>query len=142
MGHNAIVIERLLQLGWVSPYFIWPNINPFRRAGSVEAAVPASHTAADIVERESALRNARRSTQQARHDGRGMYGRDPLGLLPFELRYVSQRQPPDRWVVDLGHDDDQMLPSQAYFEIPKPEDRLFVPPEYVPLWERHGWRRG
>lgn len=32
--------EWLLDAGWVSPYFIWPNINLFRRAGSITAAVP------------------------------------------------------------------------------------------------------
>jgi hypothetical protein len=33
--------ERLLAAGGVSPYFIWPNINPFRRASSITDAVPA-----------------------------------------------------------------------------------------------------
>lgn len=53
--------ERLLAAGWVSPYFIWPNINPFRRAGSITAAVPAPGAAAEMAEEESSLRNARRA---------------------------------------------------------------------------------
>jgi hypothetical protein len=31
--------ERLLQAGVISPYFIWPNINPFREKGSLIKAV-------------------------------------------------------------------------------------------------------
>jgi hypothetical protein len=64
-----------------------------------------------------------------------------LGLLAFELRFVSRRQPPDRWVVDLGRDDEVLLLPQAYLRIPNPEDRLVVPAEYVPPWEQHGWKR-
>jgi len=134
--------ERLLEQGWVSPYFIWPNINPFRRAGSVEGAVPAPGTAAELAQREKPLRDARRWVRQAREQQVGLYqAGDPLGLLAFELRFVSRRQPPDRWVVDLGRDDEVLLPPQAYVRIPNPEDRLFVPAEYVPLWEQHGWKR-
>jgi len=29
---------------------------------------------------------------------------------------------------------------QSYFKIPFPEDRLFVPPEFVPLFAARGWR--
>jgi hypothetical protein len=60
----------------------------------------------------------------------------------FELRFLSRRQPPDRWVIDLGRDDDALLPPQAYFTIPNPEDRLYIPGEYVPLFVEAGWRRG
>jgi len=66
---------------------------------------------------------------------------DPLRLLPFELRFVSERRPPHRWVVDLGREDDVLLLPQAYHMIANLEDRLFVPPEYVPLWVERGWRR-
>jgi hypothetical protein len=33
-----------------------------------------------------------------------------------------------------------MLRPQSYFKIPNPEDRLFVPPEFVPLFAAKGWR--
>jgi hypothetical protein len=52
------------------------------------------------------------------------------------------RQPPDRWLVDLSSDAEILLPAQAYPDVALPEDRLFVPAEYVPLWESHGWKRG
>jgi hypothetical protein len=127
----------------VSPYFIWPNVNPFRRAPSVTEAVPAPGTAAQLAARERSLRQARRWVQQARDRHAGLYQQqDPLRLLPFELRLLARRQPPDRWVVDLGRGDDVLVPPQFYFEVANPEDRLFVPAEYVPLFVERGWRRG
>jgi hypothetical protein len=56
----------------------------------------------------------------------------------FELRFLARRQPPDRWLVNLSHDAEALLPPQAYPKVPLPEDRLFIPTEYVPLWEQHG----
>jgi hypothetical protein len=49
--------------------------------------------------------------------------------------------PPDRWVIDLSKEEDVLLP-QHYHAIPFPENRLFVPAEFVPLFLEHGWRRG
>jgi hypothetical protein len=75
--------------------------------------------------------------------GVGLYeAADPLRLLPFELRFLARRQPPDRWLVDLSSDDSVLLPPQSYTTVAHPEDRLFVPAEYVPLWEQTGWKRG
>jgi hypothetical protein len=45
--------ERRLGAGWVSPYFIWPNINPFREAGSVVGAVPRPGSAAELAESDT-----------------------------------------------------------------------------------------
>jgi len=45
-------------------------------------------------------------------------------------------------LVDLSVDAEVLLPPQAYPDVARPEDRLFVPAEYVPLWEQHGWKRG
>jgi endonuclease YncB( thermonuclease family) len=135
--------ERLLEAGLVTPYFIWPNVNPFRRQRPISAAVPAPVTANQLAEAESSLRQARGWVSQAREQGVGVFDRaDPLRLLPFELRFLSRRQPPDRWVIDLGRDDDVLVPPQAYFTIPNPEDRLYIPGEFVPLFVEAGWRRG
>jgi hypothetical protein len=135
--------ERLLAAGWVSPYFIWPNINPFRRAGSITEAVRPPGGAAELAERDVSLRAARAAVAQARDDRVGLYeAADPLRLLPFELRFLGRRQPPDRWLVDLSSDDNVLLPPQAYTTVAHPEERLFVPAEYVPLWEQTGWKRG
>lgn len=134
--------ERLLQQGWLTPYFIWPNINPFREAPSIVDAVPAPGSAADLAATDPALRKARTWAQKARTDEIGLHKPDdPLRLQAFELRFIARRQPPDRWVVDLTRNDRHLIPPQDYIEIPYPEDRLFIPAEYVPLWEQHGWRR-
>jgi hypothetical protein len=61
--------------------------------------------------------------------------------MPFELRFLARRSPPDRWVIDLSADDDRLHPPQSYIAIPNAEDRLFLPAEYVPLFVENGWRR-
>ncbi|MGH3145637.1 MAG: hypothetical protein ACRDTR_07520, partial [Rubrobacter sp.] len=66
----------------------------------------------------------------------------PLSLEPFEVRLLSRRRPPDRWVIDLGDEGDLLIPPQEYYTVPHAEDRLFVPEEYVPLFVEAGWRRG
>jgi endonuclease YncB( thermonuclease family) len=133
--------ERLLAAGMVKPYFIWPNVDPFLREPSISAAVIPPR-AARRVGGDNALGAAREAVRAARERGLGVFeAQDPLRLQPFEMRYLSRRRPPDRWVIDLGEDDDLLVAPQRYHEIPNPEDRLFVPEEYVPLFVEAGWRR-
>jgi len=137
--------ERLLQAGMVSPYFIWPNINPFmsqEKRGSVRSAVPEPHTAHTLATTDEALRNARQSVQEARQRQVGIFeAHQPLRLQPFEVRFLSRRHPPDRWVIDLSQNDDVLMQPQHYHRVPHVEDRLFIPAEYVPLFVEKGWRR-
>ncbi len=134
--------ERLLEAGKVSPYFIWPNIDPFRRAGSVVKAVPAPGTAGQWASESEALRRARRSVQAARERGLGIFdAHDPLRLQPFEVRFLGRRARPDRWLIDLSRDDDVLIRPQQYYTVPRLEDRLFIPEEYVPLFEERGWHQ-
>lgn len=135
--------SRLLTAGLALPYFIWPNVNPFRKQGSLIEAVPAPGTTSLVASRESALRAARLAVRAARAEQRGVFeAADPLRLAPFELRFLAGRRAPSRWVVNLSSDSDRLLPPQRYIEIPNDEDRLYVPAEYVPLWVERGWRRG
>jgi hypothetical protein len=62
--------------------------------------------------------------------------------MPFELRFIARRQPPDRWVIDLSSDSEELVPPQRYYRVANPEDRLFVPAEFVPLFTYVGWRVG
>jgi len=134
--------ERLLEAAKVSPYFIWPNINPFRRQGSVSAAVIPPNTANDIANAENTLRLARLWVQNGRQQQFGIFEvNNPLRLEPFEVRFLARRNPPKRWVIDLSKNDDILLKPQAYHTIPHSEDRLFIPEEYVPLFVEAGWQR-
>jgi hypothetical protein len=134
--------ERLLERGMVTPYFIWPNIDPFRKSTGLENAVPRPRGAAALAEAPGALSRARLSVKEARSAGLGIFAADELKLYPFELRFLARREPPNRWVIDLTRDDDRLLPPHKYYRVGFPEDRLFVPSEYVPLFEHKGWRRG
>ncbi len=66
---------------------------------------------------------------------------NPLRLEPFELRFLAQRRAPERWVINLSKNDSVLLASQEYYTTPNVEDRLFIPDEYIPLFEASGWKR-
>lgn len=126
--------ERLLVAGEALPYFIWPNVDPFRVQPSLVAAVPRPGSSPP-------LRNERAAVAAARERRLGLWGGDePLRLFPFELRFLARLAPPERWVIDLAARDDRLLAPQLYPRIERPEDRLFVGEAYVPLFESRGWR--
>lgn len=132
--------ERMLEQAAVSPYFIWPNTDPFIKATSIADAVPRPSKATTWANK-GALGKARKATRNARTNGLGVFdAADPLRLEAFELRFVSRRRPPDRWVIDLGVDSDALLKPQSYHTIARVEDRLFVPAEYLPLFKEAGWK--
>jgi endonuclease YncB( thermonuclease family) len=134
--------ERMLQAAWATPYFIWPNLNPFRKQPAITHAVIPPGSAHDVAESDRSLRQARQWIREARENKVGIFSADdPLRLLPFELRFLSRRQPPDRWVIDLGKNEDTLLPPQAYCTIENIEDRLFIPPEFLPLFLESGWKK-
>jgi endonuclease YncB( thermonuclease family) len=133
---------RLLKGGWVNPYLIWPNINPFRKESSLQAAVIKPGTANTIATKDSVLRDARESVQAARQSQIGVFdSQNPLRLQAFELRFLGERRLPARWVIDLSKNDDVLIPPQEYHTIPNVEDRLFIPADYLPLFEKAGWRQ-
>ena len=104
--------------------------------------MPTPGTVAQAAAADPALAAARASVKAARQRQIGLYGAArPLRLLAFELRMLSRRLPPQRWLVDLGSDGDTLVQPQAYPSVPLPEDRLFIPAEYVPLWVAKGWQR-
>jgi endonuclease YncB( thermonuclease family) len=138
--------ERLLVTGAVGPYFIWPNLDPFRTQPRLVDAVPkpgSSRPRGVSAAAAQPLDDARESIRTARAQQLGVWAPAPDGLRlePFELRFLARRQPPDRWVIDLSAGDDRLLAPQLYRKIANPEDRLFVPAEYVPLFVDRGWRR-
>lgn len=133
---------QMLALGRALPYFIWPNINPFRREPSL---VDAVYDDPDIfrakVSSDSSLQEARRLFKQARIDKLGVFSDQefqPLVLEPFELRMLGRKSAPSRWFIDLAALDHYLHPPERYFAH-LPEDRLFIPEHFVALFESKGW---
>lgn len=135
--------ERMLELGITSPYFIWPNINPFRRAGSLVDAVPQPGNIQAVANAANGLGPARQWVHAARQQQHGIFeAGNPLRLEPFELRFLARRSPPHRWVIDMGDAATTTLVRPTnYHTIQNIEDRLFVPAEYVALFVEAGWQR-
>jgi len=134
--------ERLLYAGAVSPYFIWPNINPFRERKPLVNAVIEPKKAKEEVQRDALLRKAREGFRRARREERGIFNPEgPLQLEPFEIRFLAGQRPPTRWVIDLGKNDDVLIKPEKYYTIKNQEDRLYLPGEYVSLFVEKGWKR-
>ncbi len=132
--------ERMLQNGASLPYFIWPNIDPFREPSLLDAVI-APGAANRVATETPALRRARDLVHRARAARAGVFdAANPLLFEAFEVRYLGRRKPPDRAVIDLSRDDDMILRPQSYFRIANPEDRLFIPSHFVPLFVSRGWR--
>ena len=132
--------ERQLEKGVALPFFIWPNVDPFRDVDLLDAVLEPG-SAPDVANRPGALKRARRFVQEARAAKQGVF--DPDDLLrfeAFEVRFLARRQPPDRAVIDLSRADDVILDAQHYFRIPNAEDRLYIPAHFVPLFIARGWR--
>jgi endonuclease YncB( thermonuclease family) len=139
--------ERMLGTGLAAPYFIFPNVDPFRSQGSLLKSAEEAQSPQTILRKARRLRDARNAVKAARaaHDGRGsgIFDRDnPLLFQAFELRFLADRRAPVRWIIDLSGDDKLLHHPQTYPDIPLEEDRLWVPEEFVPLFEAAGWRRG
>jgi hypothetical protein len=132
--------ERILEKGAALPYFIWPNIDPFRDVSLLDAVI-SPRMARKVADATPALRRAREFVQQARLNGLGVFNpANPLRFEAFEIRYLGRREAPNRAVIDLSRDDDVILRPQSYFRIPNPEDRLFIPPAFISLFVSRGWR--
>jgi endonuclease YncB( thermonuclease family) len=134
---------RLLNSGLISPYFIWPNIDPFRKAGSLLDAVPPPFSDIPASEDGRKLRDAQAAVRAARQMQVGLFdAQDPLRLQPFEVRFLAQRRAPNRWVINLSAADNMLIPPQEYYTVPNVEDRLFIPDDYVLLFVEKGWQKG
>lgn len=65
-GQASAYNERLLRDALVISYFIWHNINPFKKAGSLVEAVIKPGQAADTTDADKTLRMAREWVSSAR----------------------------------------------------------------------------
>ena len=79
--------------------------------------------------------------QKAREKHLGVFdAMSPLLLEPFELRFLSRRGLPSRYVIDLSSDSDEMIHPHSYYRVANPEDRMWIPEVYVPFFEKQGWK--
>jgi hypothetical protein len=134
--------ERMLEKGAALPYFIWPNIDPFR-ASTLLNSVLDPGTANQVAEASPALKRARDFVKQARVNGSAntvFNTANPLRFEAFEVRFLGRREVPNRAVIDLSQNDHVILHPQTYFRIPHAEDRLFIPPEFISLFAARGWQ--
>lgn len=133
--------ERQLASGWGAPYFIWPNIQPFLlvKAFSKENVIPKNFW--NLIKKAEKLHMSRKSVVNARNSNKGIFNStDPLKLMPFELRIISRKKSPDRFVIDLRDEgNNQLLKPEEYIKIPHQEDRLFIPGEFIPIFQMYGW---
>jgi endonuclease YncB( thermonuclease family) len=97
--------ERMLQEGYAAPYIIWPNTDPFIQQGSVIDSVPDINSFQQVIRKSKRLNKGRDYVKEARDASKGIFNSsNPLLLLPFELRYLARRSPPDRYVLDISLD--------------------------------------
>jgi len=133
--------ERQLATGWAVPYFIWPNVQPFLsiKAFSRENVLPQNFWT--LIKKAGKLHQARKFVGDARNSNKGIFhGNNPLKLMPFELRIISRKKGPDRYVIDLRDEGNNvLLKPEEYIKIPHQEDRLHIPSEYVPIFQVFGW---
>lgn len=144
-AHALSYNERLLASGAVLPYFIFPNLQPFMAGRPFDALSIKPDGFWALVGKAGKLAAAREAVAAARANGHGVFDpADPLAVLPYELRFIARlgSTGPDRCVIDLGKPGSHcILPPERYFEISRVEDRLFIPREFVPLFELNGWQR-
>lgn len=134
--------QRLLERGLAFPYFIWPNINPWKLTDSVMEAVIQPGTALTSMAENREISFARDNVRKAREQHIGLFdATDPALLEPFELRAIARRSLPRRWVIDLSKNDNILIHPHNYYTVPHPEDRLFIPRHFVPLFVEQGWKK-
>jgi hypothetical protein len=96
--------------------------------------MPPPEELRDSVEGDPALSQAREFAPEARTQHLGIFEEDSvLLLMPFELRYLSRRRTPSRYVLDLSKAEAKLLKPSDYHKVENLEDRLFIPSHFVPL---------
>ena len=140
--------DRMLKSGYSLPYFIWPNINPFRKEPSIiDAVYNSPQELRDKINNDYLFSQARQNVKKARSEQIGVFESNfefenqqtvKLLLEAFELRFLSRQKPPSRFFINLNATDNKVLPPTEYYNYLS-EDRLFIPEEYIPLFKKKGW---
>ncbi len=133
---------RMLEAGATLPYFIWPNVNPFRKESSLVAALfdnPGKFR--ENLQKDNTLQKARELVKNARSKELLLFqAGNELILEAFELRYLGRKKAHSRWFINIESGDYLLHHPLSYLHF-LPEDRLFIPDHFVPLFESKGWYR-
>lgn len=140
--NNPSYNEHQLASGYGIPYFIWPNVQPFMNADPFKENNIQPEKFRKKLSKPNKLTEARKKFSEARKNRMGIYTKGmELKLMPFEFRFISRGKGPDRYVIDLSDTgSQQLIQPQNYYTIPNPEDRLWIPKEYVELFRKCGWK--
>jgi endonuclease YncB( thermonuclease family) len=111
----------LLQAGYALPYPIYPN------------AVTPSEDGEWNYER---IQEIQKATVRAKKHNLGIWAHIDI-LLPMELRFLTRREKPAKYCVDL--ETNTLYPPEHYFKVPV-ENRLFFYPRDVVLAVQHGFK--
>jgi hypothetical protein len=125
---DLLVIERLLEAGVANPYFIWPNVDPFRGPSSLAAAVSEPGTASQLTRGDNALAEARTWVRAAREAGAGVFSKDDPLLQAFEVRFLSRQSTIE---VDRGEREVRRPPRSAGYR-PEQGGRRAAPAPALP----------
>lgn len=136
--------EKLLKEGFSIPYFIWPNVNPFRedavQINTLRDAIYPADEFYDKINADERLSEVRNSVKNAQLNHTGIFAKDnPLLIQPFELRYLFRRQAPDRYVLDMSSKEHPVLLKPTEYFTVAYEDRLFVDEIYLHLFKQKGY---
>lgn len=133
---------RQLANGAATPYFIFPNVDPFLRiTNPLDKKIIAPDGFWKFMSKAAKLNGARAAVQNARKRQVGIYNpADPLRLLPMELRSIARGSKPNRFVIDLGQPgSNKLLDPELYFTIENVEDRFYLPPMFTDYFVMAGW---
>ncbi len=134
---------RQLAGGFATPYFIFPNVDPFLRIfNPLDERIIQPEGFWKIMNNAGKLQAARAAVKNAREKKRGVYNEtDPLRLLPMELRTLARGSKPSRYVIDLGQPGtDTLLDPELYFTIKNVEDRMYIPGNFGEYFQLAGWK--
>jgi endonuclease YncB( thermonuclease family) len=133
---------RQLAGGFATPYFIFPNVDPFLRISNpLDKKIIAPDGFWKFMTNASKLTSARAAVKGARNRQAGIYNpTDPLRLLPMELRFIARGSKPNRPVIDLGQPGvNKILDPELYFTIENVEDRFYLPNMFEDYFKLAGW---
>jgi hypothetical protein len=130
--------ERQIASAFALPLFIWPNVDPFVRG---RVALGPKKLRAKLATALK-LQTARTAFRDARGRSLGVFNvDDPLRIAGHEARYIADREPRKRWVIDLSADDNKLIHPLRYFTVPDEENRLYVEDADTRRFVSAGWKK-